>query len=79
MPNQQLCPLCNRRKAKRYCGRWDTGICARCCGTNRDSKSCPQGCAYLEIAIMELKERTGKLPIYKVLKTDGEGSHSIIV
>ena len=43
-----ICPICNKRKAKRFCpARGDT-ICSICCGTEREvTIDCPSDCAYL--------------------------------
>jgi len=42
------CPICERRKASRYCpARGDT-ICTICCGTERElTLDCPRDCIYL--------------------------------
>jgi hypothetical protein len=42
------CPICNKRKAKRFCpARADT-ICSVCCGTEREvTIDCPSDCTYL--------------------------------
>ena len=55
MPNQ--CPICERRRAKRFCpglssSRWSasggTSICPQCCGAQREvSIDCPADCSYL--------------------------------
>ena len=55
MPNQ--CPICERRRAKRFCpglpsSRWSasggTSICPQCCGEQREvSIDCPADCSYL--------------------------------
>ncbi len=42
------CPLCQKRKAERFCPAKAEKICAVCCGTEREvSLDCPAGCAYL--------------------------------
>lgn len=42
------CPLCNRRKAKRYCPAKKTSICPQCCGEKRVVEiPCPADCQYL--------------------------------
>lgn len=46
-----LCPLCEKRKASRYCPRKAEQICAVCCGTGREvTIDCPVDCVYLSAA-----------------------------
>jgi hypothetical protein len=46
-----VCPLCNQRKAKRYCPAKGGQICAICCGTKRVVEiNCPDDCIYLASA-----------------------------
>jgi hypothetical protein len=43
-----ICPLCNRRKARRHCPALGQQICAVCCGTKRLVEiRCPSSCGYL--------------------------------
>jgi hypothetical protein len=43
-----ICPLCETRKAKRYCPAKGEMICAVCCGEKREvSIDCPSDCAHL--------------------------------
>ena len=43
------CPLCEKRKPKRYCPAKGTKICSLCCGTAREvTIDCPFDCRYLE-------------------------------
>jgi hypothetical protein len=45
---KQLCPICQKRKAGRFCPAKAESICAVCCGTEREvTISCPSDCAYL--------------------------------
>jgi hypothetical protein len=45
------CPICEKRKATRYCPAKGGKICAVCCGTEREvSITCPPDCAYLVAA-----------------------------
>jgi hypothetical protein len=45
------CPICEKRKAARYCPAKGEKICAVCCGTEREvTISCPPECAYLVAA-----------------------------
>ena len=42
------CPICEKRKAKRYCPAKAESICTVCCGTEREvTIACPSDCAYL--------------------------------
>jgi len=43
-----VCPLCNKRKAKRLCPARAESICTICCGTEREvTIDCPSECEYL--------------------------------
>ena len=43
-----LCPICHKRKAKRFCPARGDNICAVCCGTEREvTIDCPADCPYL--------------------------------
>jgi hypothetical protein len=45
------CPICEKRKAARFCPARGEKICAVCCGTEREvSIDCPTGCTYLVAA-----------------------------
>lgn len=42
------CPICEKRKAGRFCPAKAEKICAVCCGTERENTiDCPSDCAYL--------------------------------
>jgi hypothetical protein len=46
-----LCPICEKRKAGRFCPAKAEKICAVCCGTEREvSIDCPSDCGYLAAA-----------------------------
>ena len=46
-----LCPLCNKRRARRACPALNQDICAICCGTKRITEiDCPKNCTYLQSA-----------------------------
>ena len=46
-----LCPICEKRKAERFCPAKAEKICAVCCGTEREvSIDCPSDCGYLVAA-----------------------------
>ena len=43
-----LCPICHKRKVKRFCPARGDNICPVCCGTEREvSIDCPADCPYL--------------------------------
>ena len=43
-----VCPICNKRKAKRLCPARAETICTICCGTEREvTIECPHDCEYL--------------------------------
>jgi hypothetical protein len=45
------CPICEKRKAVRFCPAKGEQICAVCCGTEREvTITCPADCAYLAAA-----------------------------
>ena len=51
MTDKKLCPICNRRRAERYCPAKGEKICAIDCGTEREvTIDCPIDCAYLVAA-----------------------------
>jgi hypothetical protein len=42
------CPICEKRKAERFCPAKGEKICAVCCGTGREvTMDCPSDCSYL--------------------------------
>jgi hypothetical protein len=46
-----FCPICEKRKAGRFCPAKAEKICAVCCGTEREvSIDCPSDCGYLVAA-----------------------------
>jgi hypothetical protein len=48
VPEKGICPICNRRRAERYCPAKGEKICAVDCGTEREiTIDCPSTCAYL--------------------------------
>lgn len=51
MGEKNLCHLCQRRAARRYCPALERNICAVCCGTEREQTiACPLNCEYLRDA-----------------------------
>jgi hypothetical protein len=48
---KNICPICNKRPAERYCPAKGEKICAIDCGTGREvTIDCPSDCAYLVAA-----------------------------
>ena len=48
MAEKAICPICNRRRAERYCLAKGEKICAVDCGTEREvTIDCPTDCAHL--------------------------------
>ena len=48
MADKKICPICNKRRAERYCPAKGEKICAIDCGTEREvTIDCPIDCAYL--------------------------------
>ena len=61
--NRLNCPICEKRKAARYCLAKGEKICAVCCGTEREvTISCPPECAYLIAAHRYEDEHKRALP-----------------
>jgi len=57
------CPICEKRKAARFCPAKGEKICAVCCGTEREvSIDCPVDCAYLMAAHRYEDEHRRSLP-----------------
>ncbi len=51
MTGKAICPICNKRRAERYCPAKGEKICAIDCGTEREvTIDCPSDCAYLVAA-----------------------------
>jgi hypothetical protein len=49
-PNElnMICPICEKRKAKRFCPAKSQSICSVCCGTEREvTIDCPSDCPHL--------------------------------
>jgi len=57
------CPICEKRKAARFCPAKAEKICAVCCGTEREiTIDCPPDCAYLVAAHRYEDEHQRSLP-----------------
>jgi hypothetical protein len=57
------CPICEKRKAERFCPAKGEKICAVCCGKEREvSIDCPQDCTYLVAAHRYEDEHQRSLP-----------------
>jgi hypothetical protein len=52
------CPICNKRKEKRFCPAVHGRICPQCCGEQREmTLDCPSECVYLQQARVHEKPR----------------------
>src|ERR1035437_7578393 len=48
MAGKAICPICEKRRAERFCPAKGENICAIDCGTEREvSIDCPSDCSYL--------------------------------
>ena len=57
------CPICEKRKAARFCPAKGEKICAVCCGTEREvTIDCPSDCIYLLAAHRYENEHQRSLP-----------------
>ncbi len=57
------CPICEKRKAVRFCPAKGEKICAVCCGTEREvTIDCPSDCSYLIAAHRYEDEHRRSLP-----------------
>ena len=57
------CPICEKRKAVRFCPAKGEKICAVCCGTEREvTIDCPADCSYLVAAHRYENEHQRSLP-----------------
>jgi hypothetical protein len=66
-----ICPICQKRKAKRFCPAKTETICSVCCGTEREvTIDCPVDCPYLVASRQYDRERKefdwSKLPFSDV-------------
>jgi hypothetical protein len=57
------CPICEKRKAERFCPAKGEKICAVCCGTEREvTIDCPSDCGYLIAAHRYENEHQRSIP-----------------
>jgi hypothetical protein len=57
------CPICEKRKAERFCPAKGEKICAICCGTEREvTIDCPSDCSYLVSAHRYENEHQRSIP-----------------
>jgi len=57
------CPICQRRKATRFCPARGESICTICCGTEREvTLDCPADCIYLIRAREQEEEQRKPVP-----------------
>jgi hypothetical protein len=58
-----LCPICEKRKAARFCPAKGEKICAVCCGTEREvTIDCPSDCPYLIAAHRYENDHQRRIP-----------------
>jgi len=61
------CPICEKRKAERFCPAKGEKICAVCCGTEREvTIDCPSDCGYLRAARRYEQEHPKPVPAEEV-------------
>jgi hypothetical protein len=74
-----LCPICNKRKAERFCPAKGEKICAVCCGTEREvTIDCPLDCGYLIAAHRYELKQNKPLPVSEVPFPDVEVPFAIL-
>ncbi len=74
-----LCPICNKRKAERFCPAKGEKICAVCCGTEREvTIDCPVDCSYLIAAHRYELKQNKPLPVSEVPFPDVEVPRDLI-
>lgn len=74
-----VCPICNKRKAERYCPAKGEKICAVCCGTEREvTIDCPTDCPYLIAAHRYEEEHRKPVPAAEVPFPDAQFSSDLI-
>lgn len=73
------CPICNKRKAERFCPAKGEKICAVCCGTEREvTIDCPSDCGYLAAAHRYEHQQNKPLPVSEVPYPDVEFPPALI-
>lgn len=64
------CPICQKRKAKRFCPARTESICGQCCGTEREvTIDCPPDCPHL-VASRQYDDERREIDWSKVLFPD---------
>ncbi len=73
------CPICQKRKPKRFCPAKGEAICAVCCGTEREvTIDCPSDCPYLVAARRYDDEHRKPLPVDQVPYPDTQFSTDLV-
>jgi len=73
------CPICQKRKAARFCPAKGEKICAVCCGTEREATiDCPSDCGYLLAAHRYEDEHPKPVPAEQVPFPDVRFSTDLI-
>jgi hypothetical protein len=71
LSDKAICPICNKRRAERYCPAKSEKICAIDCGTEREvTIDCPSDCAYLIAAHRWEGSHTKPVPENEILFPD---------
>jgi hypothetical protein len=77
--DKKICPICNKRRAERYCPALGEKICAIDCGTGREvTIDCPSDCPYLVAAHRWEQEHPKPLPESEVPFPDVSFSSDLI-
>jgi hypothetical protein len=81
-----VCPICNKRKAKRLCPTRTENICTICCGTEREvTIDCPSDCPHLvasrqyDLGRLEFDWEKLPFPEVKFSRTFGERNGELLV
>jgi len=74
-----ICPLCNDRRARRFCPAKAQKICAICCGTEREvTIDCPSDCPYLIVARRYEEEHRTPIPLEELPHPEVELTRELI-
>ena len=74
------CPICEKRRAERFCPAKAEKICAVCCGKEREvTITCPTDCAYLISAHRYEREHPRDIPAERKILVHINNSNPILV
>lgn len=66
-----MCPLCEKRRAKRFCPAQGAAICPLCCGTYREvTLDCPLDCPHLRASRQHGARDTAAAPEFEPITPD---------